>query len=222
MLSTKSCAPSLNQTDSSLSQTSLPRPRSRHATEFCCVSDSPVPTIALLGTKPDWTSLHARLSRLPALGAEPAAFAALLAPVLRRFARAFDGTPDRTFWAHAARHASWAGTGEREFLAGWLAAFCVWSPAGRWQAEDLTGVRIARRRPGSCAGPADEPVPLEPEDPGPDDKLESAKAGPVRRLASVLRRRLGTSPGRIEHEAEKEIVLPFVEEGPSASVMTRA
>ncbi|KAI0356037.1 hypothetical protein OH77DRAFT_1589515 [Trametes cingulata] len=100
-----------------------------------------IPSVTLDGTKSDWQRLLDRLDRLPTLGDEPAAWAAMLRPILRRFVRAFDGAPDVAFWAHVV-HRMHVMCG-RDEVSGWLAAFCVWSPTGKWQGR-IRGYGVAR------------------------------------------------------------------------------
>ena len=93
-----------------------------------------VPSVTLLGEKADWLRLLARLDRLPTLGDEPAAWAEMLRPILMRFAAAFDGSPDVTFWEHVVnRNDEVCGL---DILSGWITAFCVWDEDGKWLAGD--------------------------------------------------------------------------------------
>ena len=92
-----------------------------------------VPSVTLLGEKADWLRLLARLDRLPTLGDEPAAWAEMLRPILVRFAAAFDGSPDVTFWEHVvSRNSYMCG---QDLLSGWITAFCVWDADGKWLAK---------------------------------------------------------------------------------------
>ncbi|CDO68660.1 hypothetical protein BN946_scf184790.g9 [Trametes cinnabarina] len=96
-----------------------------------------IPTITLLGTQDDWQALLRRLDRLPMLGAEPAAWAQMLRPILRRFVDVFDNPeqPDLGFWRSVV-HKHSEGCGE-DVLSGWVTAFCVWDHKGVWKAGKL-------------------------------------------------------------------------------------
>ncbi|KAH9899270.1 hypothetical protein C8Q73DRAFT_787173 [Cubamyces lactineus] len=93
------------------------------------------PSVTLEGTKEDWQRLLYRTSRLYEFGDQPAVWAEMLQPILRRFVAAFDGNPDVTFWRHAV-HRSERDCGG-DILSGWITAFCVWTPEGRWKADSL-------------------------------------------------------------------------------------
>jgi hypothetical protein len=89
-----------------------------------------IPSVTLLGTRQDWVSLLAKLDKLSTLGAEPAQFATLLTPVLRRFVRSFDHPDDPEvldFWARVMHETG--GSGPR-YLSGWITAFCFWDEGG--------------------------------------------------------------------------------------------
>ncbi|KAH9899271.1 hypothetical protein C8Q73DRAFT_787174 [Cubamyces lactineus] len=104
------------------------------------------PSVTLEGTKEDWQRLLNRTRRLYEFGDQPAVWAEMLRPILRRFVAAFDGNPDVMFWKHAVHH-SVEGCGE-EVLTGWITAFCVWTPKGRWQAGPLPqNIPLARKQP---------------------------------------------------------------------------
>ncbi|CDO68663.1 hypothetical protein BN946_scf184790.g12 [Trametes cinnabarina] len=96
-----------------------------------------IPTVTLLGTKDDWQALLRRLDRLPTLGAEPAAWALMLRPILRRFLAVFDNPeqPDLDFWRSVVyQHDEDCG---EDNISGWLTAFCVWDNEGVWKAGKL-------------------------------------------------------------------------------------
>ncbi|KAI0631164.1 hypothetical protein C8Q77DRAFT_190237 [Trametes polyzona] len=95
-----------------------------------------IPSVTLEGTKADWQSILRRIERLYELGDEPSAWANMLRPILRRFVRAFDGEPDVEFWKHVIhRQRQMCG---QDDMSGWLTAFCVWSPQGKWNGGPLT------------------------------------------------------------------------------------
>ncbi|RDX50792.1 hypothetical protein OH76DRAFT_1455116 [Lentinus brumalis] len=89
-----------------------------------------IPTVTLEGEKADWEEIHRRLYRLYELGDEPSVWADMLRPILSRFVDAFDGKPDVQFWEHIA-YRSTVSCGELA-LSGWITAFCLWSPEGKW------------------------------------------------------------------------------------------
>lgn len=90
-----------------------------------------LPSVTLLGEKSDWVSIHKRLDHLDLLGEEPALFAKLLRPILRRMIMSFDapGSPEVIrFWNTIIhRHELFSGT---DYLTGWLTAFCFWNEEG--------------------------------------------------------------------------------------------
>ncbi|KAH9899269.1 hypothetical protein C8Q73DRAFT_313059 [Cubamyces lactineus] len=93
------------------------------------------PSVTLEGTKEDWQRLLYRTTRLYEFGDQPAVWAEMLRPILRRFVAAFDGNPDVTFWKHAVhRIEEYCG---QDDLTGWITAFCVWTPEGTWKAGPL-------------------------------------------------------------------------------------
>ncbi len=53
-----------------------------------------------------------------------------LQDIQRIFVDAFDGKPDVQFWEHVA-YRSTVSCGELA-LSGWITAFCLWSPEGKW------------------------------------------------------------------------------------------
>ena len=92
-----------------------------------------LPSVTLLGEKADWLRLLARLDRLPTFGDEPAEWAEMLRPILVRFAAAFDGSPDVTFWERIVSRDSYMCG--QDLLSGWITAFCVWDADGKWLAK---------------------------------------------------------------------------------------
>ncbi|KDQ07427.1 hypothetical protein BOTBODRAFT_60011 [Botryobasidium botryosum FD-172 SS1] len=90
-----------------------------------------IPSVTLEGEKSDWESILARLSKLKDFGSEPAAWANMLRPILKRFISAFNGESDIDFWSKVA-HASPGASGPSH-LSGWLSAFCAWTMDGKWQ-----------------------------------------------------------------------------------------
>ncbi|KDR72968.1 hypothetical protein GALMADRAFT_142669 [Galerina marginata CBS 339.88] len=95
-----------------------------------------IPSVTLEGEKEDWEKLLARLDKLSDFGAEPAAWAKLLRPILSRFVNAFEGEPDIDFWGRVC-HFHFGGSGP-SYLSGWITAFCVWNSQGKWQGPALS------------------------------------------------------------------------------------
>ncbi|KAM5542902.1 hypothetical protein V8D89_003286 [Ganoderma adspersum] len=93
-----------------------------------------IPSVTLEGEQSDWEEIYRRLWRLYNLGKEPAVWAEMLRPIIRRFITGFDGKPDTTFWTHVAYHCN--DTCGQDDLSGWIAAFCVWSNKGVWKAVE--------------------------------------------------------------------------------------
>lgn len=102
-----------------------------------------IPSVTLEGEKADWEKLLSRLDKLPTFGPEPAAWAKLLQPILRRFVQAFDGEPDVDFWGRIChRHSGGSGP---TYLSGWITTFCVWSSEGKWQGPPLSSFGSPQR-----------------------------------------------------------------------------
>ncbi|RPD59688.1 hypothetical protein L227DRAFT_576102 [Lentinus tigrinus ALCF2SS1-6] len=100
-----------------------------------------IPTVTLDGEKSDWEEIHRRLSRLSELGDEPAVWADMLRPIIRRFVSAFDGEPDVEFWS---RVAHWDECCGQDDWSGWITAFCVWSSQGKWLPPTPAAESISR------------------------------------------------------------------------------
>lgn len=91
-----------------------------------------LPSVTLLGEREDWEKLVKRLSKIPTFGKEPAKFASLLEPVLKRFVASFDDPTSpalREFWNQCAHHVG-GGSGPT-YLSGWVTAFCFWDEEGK-------------------------------------------------------------------------------------------
>ncbi|OAQ87516.1 hypothetical protein VFPFJ_01587 [Purpureocillium lilacinum] len=95
-----------------------------------------IPSVQLLGERADWARLLDKLEHLPRLGAEPAAYARALRPILSRFVQTWDEPGSdavREFWGQivtADRGVS-CGTGPHEFfMSGWITGFLHWREAG--------------------------------------------------------------------------------------------
>jgi hypothetical protein len=117
-----------------------------------------IPSITLVGAEADWVRLEAKLARLSAFGAEPAAYAENLKPVLSRFVRSFKAPDDpaiRQFWQDVVT-ATPRGRicGESPYhVNGWINAFHYWDTQGkvlppandRAEAVELDGVKYPWR-----------------------------------------------------------------------------
>ncbi|KAG8853550.1 hypothetical protein FRB91_004760 [Serendipita sp. 411] len=90
-----------------------------------------VPTVTLEGTKDDYVNLLQRLDKLQEFGEETYYWVEMLRPIIRRFASAFDGDPDISFWNHMC-HRTHQGCGD-EYYTGWISAFCPFDAKGKWQ-----------------------------------------------------------------------------------------
>ncbi|RMJ25517.1 hypothetical protein PHISP_03627 [Aspergillus sp. HF37] len=100
--------------------------------EYTMVLRCGIPSVTLLGQRDDWSTMLAKLDRIPQLGAEPATFAQLLRPVLERFVASFDSPalPEvKDFWARCAHR--YSGRSGPDYLSGWITAFCFWDADGR-------------------------------------------------------------------------------------------
>ncbi|KAI1783968.1 hypothetical protein LXA43DRAFT_930733 [Ganoderma leucocontextum] len=94
-----------------------------------------IPSVTLEGERSDWEEIYRRLWRLYDLGQEPAIWAEMLRPIIRRFITAFDGEPDTSFWSHVMyRCDEMCG---QDDLSGWITAFCAWSSEGAWKGGSL-------------------------------------------------------------------------------------
>ena len=93
-----------------------------------------IPSITLEGTQKDWLDILHRLDRLDDFGTEPAAWAALLRPVLAQFVAAFDGESDIAFWKRIVHLKALCGA---DSISGWIALFGVWADTGRWAGPRL-------------------------------------------------------------------------------------
>jgi Domain of unknown function (DUF4419) len=106
-----------------------------------------LPSVTLDGERSDWVNLLNRIEKLDSFGEEPKAWAALLRPILSRFVSSFDGRPDLDFWGKICHYTS-GGSGP-SYLSGWITAFAVWSPKGKWQGPIDTphrGLRLFPKR----------------------------------------------------------------------------
>ncbi|MCJ1326765.1 hypothetical protein MMC10_003430 [Thelotrema lepadinum] len=89
-----------------------------------------LPSVTLLGERADYTKLLDKLDRVSQLGDEPAMFAKLLRPVMKRLVASFDRPEDREivkFWNQIAHRNGGSGT---HYLSGWITAFAFWNEVG--------------------------------------------------------------------------------------------
>jgi len=105
-----------------------------------------LPSVTLAGERRDWEGLLAKLDRLPAFGAEPAAYAARLRPILSRFVTSFDD-PDsaatRKFWNQIVTATpEFICGGPKYYIGGWLTGFFYWDMDGKPYARNGDGVKL--------------------------------------------------------------------------------
>ncbi|OAA63597.1 hypothetical protein SPI_03760 [Niveomyces insectorum RCEF 264] len=99
-----------------------------------------LPSVTLQGAADDWAQLLAKLDRLPAFGAEPAAYRAQLVPILRRCLASFnepDSAATRAFWNQIVTATTGAAPASPatpasapEMVSGWLAGLFYWDAEG--------------------------------------------------------------------------------------------
>ncbi|KAM5533647.1 hypothetical protein V8D89_012695 [Ganoderma adspersum] len=95
--------------------------------------DTTVCSVVMMATLKEYFEYY--ISIECGIPSEPAVWAEMLRPIIRRFITAFDGKPDATFWTHVAYHCNdTCGQGD---LSGWITAFCVWSNKGVWKGGSL-------------------------------------------------------------------------------------
>ncbi|TDL14641.1 hypothetical protein BD410DRAFT_823196 [Rickenella mellea] len=90
-----------------------------------------IPSITLLGTSADWSSLASRIDKIDSLdlGPEVSAWCCLLRPVVAQFVATFDHV-DLSFWSTICSYKP-GGSGP-DFVGGWITAFCAWDKDGKW------------------------------------------------------------------------------------------
>jgi hypothetical protein len=93
---------------------------------FCSVFCG-ILSATLLGEKANYEQILKKLDNLPTLGGEPAQFADLLRPVIKRMIRTFEDPEETSFWQHILDVKS--GSGSTEYT-GWVTAFCFWDDKG--------------------------------------------------------------------------------------------
>jgi Domain of unknown function (DUF4419) len=93
-----------------------------------------IPNVSLDGTKQDWLEIESRLAKLDSWDDKTRAWRRMLAPVISKFVRAFDGEVDSKFWSHIVHHRSF-GSGS-SIISGWITAFSVFAENGKWLGVD--------------------------------------------------------------------------------------
>lgn len=91
-----------------------------------------LPSVTLLGEKSDYEQILQKLDKLPSLGREPAQFADVLRPVIKRMIRTFEDPQDESvisFWQRIL-DVERNGSGS-SWYTGWVTAFCFWDEDGK-------------------------------------------------------------------------------------------
>ncbi|KAL6412580.1 hypothetical protein AUP68_03783 [Ilyonectria robusta] len=100
-----------------------------------------IPSVTLLGEREDWAKLLAKLDRLKDWGEEPAAYAANLCPILKRFVQTWDEPESAevaAFWEQIVRAKKGfsCGSGASEYdVSGWITGFMHWTKEGKLRLE---------------------------------------------------------------------------------------
>ncbi|KAF7336348.1 hypothetical protein MVEN_02183300 [Mycena venus] len=96
-----------------------------------------IPHVTLEGEKADWVDILGRLEKLKEYGLQTTAWYHLLRPVIARLVVAFDA-PDSEenlfFWSKVVKYHSVSGG---SYYSGWINAFNVFSPQGKWLGREL-------------------------------------------------------------------------------------
>jgi hypothetical protein len=137
------------------------------------------PSVTLHGEPRDWEMILMRLDKLAEFGEEPAAWAKLLKPIIKRFIATFylpDSAELKDFWMNAIHSNGQWGSGSAPTFSGWLTAFMFWRKEGELYPEDarstglvLDGVKypvIWQSRCGAPTGVVEVPVVVEAYDLG--------------------------------------------------------
>ncbi|KAK7030165.1 hypothetical protein R3P38DRAFT_2703609 [Favolaschia claudopus] len=107
-----------------------------------------IPQVTLEGERADWELLLRRVEKLKEYGLAAIAWYHLLIPILSRFVNAFDD-PDaidnHDFWQKVARRESFGSHGA--YCSGWITAFCVFTPEGKWQGPAIDMDRTCLTEP---------------------------------------------------------------------------
>lgn len=137
------------------------------------------PSVTLHGEPSDWQTILRRLAKFAEFGEEPAAWAELLKPVVKRFIATFylpDSAELKDFWMNAIHSNGQFGSASSPTFSGWLTAFMFWEKEGERCPEDtklkglvLDGVKypvIWQNRRGVPTGVVEVPVVVEAYDLG--------------------------------------------------------
>lgn len=88
-----------------------------------------------MGEAEDWQLILARIQKLSKYGEQPAIWSKLLTAILKRIIATFyipDSQEIKDFWLSACHSDGIDGSGPgREYLSGWITAFCFWTEEGR-------------------------------------------------------------------------------------------
>ncbi|KAJ7224975.1 hypothetical protein B0H12DRAFT_1240757 [Mycena haematopus] len=99
----------------------------------------------------DWVDILGRLEKLKEYGVETIAWYHLLRPIIARFVHAYDA-PDSeenvAFWRSIVHHHHRSGT---SYYTGWINAFTVFTPKGKWQGHTLTTDIVSAEAPESLS-----------------------------------------------------------------------
>ncbi|KAF8212703.1 hypothetical protein K438DRAFT_1804979 [Mycena galopus ATCC 62051] len=96
-----------------------------------------LPRVILEGEKADWVDILTRIEKLKEYGLETVAWYHLLRPIITRFVSAFDAPESEenaNFWSKIVHHHVGSGV---SYYTGWINAFAVFSPQGKWQGHTL-------------------------------------------------------------------------------------
>ncbi|KAM5342320.1 hypothetical protein ACJ41O_013286 [Fusarium nematophilum] len=108
----------------------------QHYFEFSGIVVCGIPSVTLLGERDDWVKLQDKLQRLGEFGEEPARYADILRPILRRFVQTWDDpeSEDTTsFWSQIVRAKKKfsCGAGAVEWdVSGWITGFMHFTRSG--------------------------------------------------------------------------------------------
>ncbi|KAF7358868.1 hypothetical protein MSAN_01226900 [Mycena sanguinolenta] len=110
-----------------------------------------IPRVTLEGEKADWVDILGRLEKLKEYGVETVAWYHLLRPVIARFVHAFDA-PDSAenvaFWSKIVHHDHGSGY---SYYTGWINAFVVFTPKGKWLGHTLKPDIVPEEAPESMS-----------------------------------------------------------------------
>ncbi|KAF7346821.1 hypothetical protein MSAN_01821200 [Mycena sanguinolenta] len=110
-----------------------------------------IPRVRLEGEKADWVDILGRLEKLKEYGVETIAWYHLLRPVIARFVNAFDAPESEeniTFWRKIVHHHHGSGY---SYYSGWINAFTVFTPKGKWQGPALRADVVSEEAPESMS-----------------------------------------------------------------------